>query len=396
MKNKSICALAWPLSFLGGVLGAVLMMPGLILSPATPLGRTLWSGGFFLAVFLGGFVGLTVALALSRRYKVRRPRAWPVALILCAALVFGVGAGGQWLFMYSKETVVLPAEVDMVLLLDASGSMDSYGYSEPRTEAACQFVDSLDEDCRLQVVSFAGWVLDSTNLLTMDDAGKDAAKAMIRSIDSVGMTDFNAPLQTAMDTLTTRAREGVNRAVVLLTDGEGELSQRVISAYLDSDIKVMTIRISTAARPTAEAQALISFAQGTGGFDARLTPQSGGGIDASDMLAAFEDAFQASTETRTNMAEDLLVCSAGNSLYQILIRVATLLLCALLFGIGYFSRILRLGILFDLLCGLAAALLLTLLGGLPYIVCALVLCVLLAGSFVAFTRSASGGEVIHV
>ena len=64
-----------------------------------------------------------------------------------------------------EEVVVSTDKVDMVLLLDASSSMDSASHDAPRTEAASQFVDAVGEDNRLQAVSFASTVLDSTDLL---------------------------------------------------------------------------------------------------------------------------------------------------------------------------------------------------------------------------------------
>ena len=112
------------------------------------------------ALYIGGFAGLSLSLCFGR-WRARRPRGWLISFILCGALIFAAGAGGQALFMVTREEVVVSTDkVDMVLLLDASSSMDSAGYDAPRTEAASQFVDAVGEDNRLQAVSFASTVLD--------------------------------------------------------------------------------------------------------------------------------------------------------------------------------------------------------------------------------------------
>lgn len=138
----------------------------------------------------------------------------------------------------------------MVLLLDASGSMDMSGYSHPRTQAACQFVDSLSVDCRIQAVSFAAIVLHRSPLSDMDGSGKAVVKDFIQNVDSIGPTDFNAPLRAALDTLAQEGREGCHHAVLLLTDGEGDLSNDVIRSYQNSGVKVFTIPIGASGAPS--------------------------------------------------------------------------------------------------------------------------------------------------
>ena len=218
--------LSWIFSLAGALLGSQLVA-AMYDNVNGPMEHALWGGAVFLAIYIGGFAGLSLSLRFGR-WRARRPRGWLVSFILCGALIFAAGAGGQALFMVTREEVVVSTDkVDMVLLLDASSSMDSAGYDAPRTEAASQFVDTVGEDNRLQAVSFASTVLDSTDLLYMDSTGKQELKDFIASIDSIGQTDFNAPLRLAVDTLTAEARPDVNRAILLLTDGEGDLDSDV-------------------------------------------------------------------------------------------------------------------------------------------------------------------------
>ena len=370
-------------SALGAFLGMLLIGGQMSKATNTPGERALWVGAFFLMLFVFGFCALQMAISLNRTYKVERPPLWWVAFLLACVLVFGIGAGGQYLFMYSKEEIIVPAEVDMVLLLDASGSMDSNGYTAPRTDAACQFVDSLDEDCRLQVMAFAGRVLDSSQLLTMDSANKNVLKQMISTIDASGATDFNEPLQNAKDTLDNQGRQNCNKAVILLTDGEGDIDSGVVNAYTGTDIRVFTIRISNMSYLDADAKALADFAQHTGGFDTQLTPNPDGSIDTAAMLQAFQDAFEASTETEINMREDLIVyAKEGITMWQFLIRLLVIVLCAVIIGFGYFGVISLPSAICSGSMGLVAAILVTLLESTGYFLCGLTIVLLVETAYV--------------
>lgn len=383
MNRKTFCISATLGSLVGATLFALLITPQNFDALSTAGERIFWVGGFFLAVFAGGFAGLHLTLHFSRKYKIQRSRFWIPAFLLACVLLFGIGAGGQALFMYSKEEVIVPASADMVLLLDASGSMDSSGYTQPRTDAGCQFVSSLSDDNRLQAVSFAGTVLDSTSLVNMDAQGKNTLTQFIQGIDSVGATDFNAPLRQAMQTLNQYGRTDCGKAVILLTDGDGDLNSDVIQTYLGSDVKVFTVRISSDSYLSYDAQALADFAVDTGGFDVQLTPAADGTVNAADMLKAFQDAFQATSETRVNMSKDLLVYAEQTSFWQFLLRVIVFILCAVLIGIGYFGQFsLKLSIA-NGVCGLISAVLVTLLNGSSYGLCVAVICLLMTTALVS-------------
>lgn len=383
MNRKTFCISAALGSLVGAALLALLITPRNFDALSTAGERIFWVGGFFLAVFAGGFAGLHLTLHFSRKYKIQRSGFWIPAFLLACALLFAIGAGGQALFMYSKEEITVPASADMVLLLDASGSMDSYGYTQPRTDAGCQFVNSLSDDNRLQAVSFAGAVLDSTSLVNMDTQGKNTLTQFIQGIDSVGATDFNAPLRQAMQTLNQYGRTDCGKAVILLTDGDGDLNSDVINMYLGSDVKVFTVRISSDKALSPDARALADFAVDTGGFDVQLTPAADGSVDAADMLKAFQDAFQATSETRVNMSKDLLVYAEQTTFWQFLLRVVVFILCAVLIGVGYFGQFsLQLGIA-NGACGLASAVLVTLFNGSSYGLCVAVICLLMMTAFVS-------------
>lgn len=383
MRGKQFSWLLSGASALGAVLGMVFMGGQIDRATNTPGERALWAGAFFLMLFMLGFAALQLAMLLNRTHKVERRPMWWVAFLLACVLVFGIGAGGQYLFMYSKEDVIVPAEVDMVLLLDASGSMEMGGFNTPRTDAACQFVDSLSDDCRLQAISFAGTVLDSTQLLPMSSANKSTLKQMITAIDASGTTDFNEPLRQAMDTLNDQGRQNCNKAVILLTDGQSGLDSSVVDDYLNSDIRVFTIRISEFTSLDSDEQALVDLANNTGGFDTLLQCRSDGSIDTADMLTAFQDAFEATSESRVNMREDLIVYAEDDiTLWQFVIRAVVIVLCAIITGFGYFGQISLPSVVSSGVMGLIAAILVTVLEGAGYFLCALVITLLVETAYV--------------
>lgn len=395
MKNKAFGTGAWLCSLAGAAVGAFAATPE-YWNLETAEERMIWGGLFFLAVFLGGFVGLSIYFAASKRWQIVRSGNWALALILAGALIFGVGAGGQALFMRSHEVVTRPSEVDMVLLLDASGSMDFNHYSAPRTDAASQFVDSLNEDCRLQVVSFAAIVLDSSPLLTVDDQGKSQLKDFISRIDSTGETDFNAPLTVALSTLETQGRADSSKAIVLLTDGEGDLDPQVASDCIASGVQIFSLRITSETMLSREARALVDLAEQSGGFDTRLAPTNGT-VDTAAMLDAFQQAFQATTERRDLMLEQLLVFSEEPaSMYQLAVRAASLIVLSVLFGVGYYGRLDKSRLLWNILCGAAAAVLVTVCGELNFYASAICICLGLGSAFVTLEWQWQGGEVIDV
>lgn len=382
MRGRKMQFGAWAGSLCGALLAAAVMAPG-NWELDTSTGLILWSGLFFLAVYLGGWIGLRVALRYNKKYMVAYPPRWAVSAILAGAMLFGIGAAGQALYMYSRETVDIPAKVDMIMLLDASGSMSEQGYELPRTDAGCQFVDSLDEDSRLQAVSFAAMVLDRSQLLVMDDSGKTALKQFITGIDSIGMTDFNNPLTEAREILHSQDREEANKAVLLLTDGEGDLDRRMVQSYLEEGIRVYSVRIDDSTSLSFRAQALADFAAATGGFDTQLIPGPDGSVDPADLLDAFQNAFQSTKEDRTAMSGNLLICSRSATVWEFVVRAVTLMLCAAAFYFGYFGQARIRPLLLHGGIGLMLAACLSAFGIAAYGVSATQLCLTVAAGYVA-------------
>jgi Mg-chelatase subunit ChlD len=137
--------------------------------------------------------------------------------------------------------------LDVVLVLDKSGSMESTDYPPDRItaakEAAKIFVNQIKEDDRVAVVSFA----ESTSTVVSFTSDKDSAKSKIGGISTGGGTAVGEGIITALDVLENGRDESV-KAIVLLSDGANNRGISPITAAnraKDRGIPIYTVGIGT-------------------------------------------------------------------------------------------------------------------------------------------------------
>ncbi|MBR6676032.1 MAG: VWA domain-containing protein [Clostridia bacterium] len=382
-------------SLVGAAVGAAIVaLCHICINMTTVEGKCVWTGLFFSVIFLCGFIGMQISFAFKKKYKIHQRLFLNILLaILAAGLMFLSGAQGQYLFMQDTETVETVTEiegeadpVDMVILLDSSSSM--IDFEQGRNQAACAFVDTLSEETRLRVVSFAS-VLEgasSDDLIKMTDKNKDIVKDFINNSGLVGLTNFNLPLSDAFTCLENNARDDAKKAVILLTDGEAGIDDTIYDDYVDSDISLYSIRISAQSDPSILAKKLIDLAEDTGGFDRHLKPNSQGNVDTDEMIDAFREIFEAQTSTSTStttkkvMNDDLLPFSEDEiSKKQTTIRAVVIIICACLAYIGYFGKLSVLDIIVSIIGGIVYAIVAKYADGAGMIV-AFIFYILLAGT----------------
>lgn len=193
-----------------------------------------------------------------------------------------------------RDTVTTP--LDIVLVLDASGSMDDpmgRGDSTKRIDAlkaaANSFIDKIAESNgkiadesqrhRVSIVKFSG---DKTNkvgndtyrsggytynysqvmknMTTVDASGKDSLKSIVNSIKPAGSTRADYGLELASSQLASNGRTGATKVVVFFTDGaptstngfEAGVANSAVTAaksMKDSGTTVYTIGIFNGANP---------------------------------------------------------------------------------------------------------------------------------------------------
>lgn len=376
------------MAFLGGIVCFLVYNEGIT---DTAAGRILWSGMLFsvpLACGLGGvcIVERIRAKKMRLRTKIRRG----ISLLLALGAGFLIGAVGQALFMISWQETFGAA--DIVLLLDGSSSMRDY--KEPVAEAAGELIDSLREECAVQVVSFSGNVLGKTELVPMDAAGKQKTKAFIDAIDVIGGTNFNAALSTAMETLDDASAAGRGQAVIMLTDGRGELDAELIRDYYKSDIAVYTIRISTAEAEDADTRALIQFAEQTGGFDILVSVGADGKVRTDTMIEAFSKAFEAAKGM--GMGDQMMIYDNKQLNWpRFLVRLAAMVSYAVLAAWVYYGRPHPAGLLINVAAGVFAVFIMCNIGTHDEREIVLTLFLLLFWGAYTVWRPAKGGD-LHV
>lgn len=107
---------------------------------------------------------------------------------------------------------------NLVFLLDTSGSMDSYDKLPLLQSAFSQLVDTLDEDDRVSIVTYAG--SSQVVLSGADGSEKDRINDAIYELEAGGSTAGAKGIQTAYDLASDYYIEGGNNRVILASDGD--------------------------------------------------------------------------------------------------------------------------------------------------------------------------------
>ncbi len=157
-----------------------------------------------------------------------------------------------------RDTTGTSKNVDIMFVLDSSGSMswnDPFGY---RKIAAKSFVDSLISDDKAGVVDFDGYARLAQGLTT----NLTAVKAAIDTIDESGGTNIGAGVSIANNELIKNGANEHLKFEILLTDGEGSYNNSLTTQAIDNDITIYTIGLGSSVNDTL----LKDIANQTGGM----------------------------------------------------------------------------------------------------------------------------------
>lgn len=361
-----------------------------------PFGRILWSGLFFSVPLLCGVAGSYLSELIHRRkFSVKRTGRRLVSVALAAVLGFGIGAGGQALYMLSITESEERQAVDLVLLLDGSGSMQDK--KEDCFQAAEDLIRGMEEENRAAAAAFAAVVLGNTDLTDMDETGKDELTEFIRGIDIVGGTDFEAPLNLAADLLLDQKAEGRRQAVILLSDGEGPVSEETEKRYISENIALYTVRIVSDDEIRPDEQRVIDLAQNTGGSDTEIRAGEDGSVRVEELLEAFRGAV--SRTGGAEMSDRMLVYGETGKgfLWCAFIRILVCLLYAVLAGYVYYRKMNRTQLVGNLISGMILAVLIIVSGQLGLgspLLSAVFFCVLIFAAYTTYdTEEGESGNV---
>ncbi|MBQ4528732.1 MAG: hypothetical protein II998_11755 [Clostridia bacterium] len=255
-----------------------------------------------------------------------------IAAILVSSLIGGVG---QLLYSFDFVTETPPAKVDassvdVSVMLDYSKGMESY--IDKCENAVCDIIDAGDENTNIQFISFAADIFEGTELITITDDIKQEFKDFVKSCDHTGGTNYDIPLTVAESTLSS-AGQNDNQAILIVSDGDGEISKDISDKVFDSGIRVYLLSVGNVNSSKIE-----TFVQATGGEVIEL---DSGRYSAADILNKLKNPSYSieSGDTKFAMGEGLIYNSEDSaSWYKFLIRVLVFTLYLLLAGwVMYFS-----------------------------------------------------------
>ncbi|MBE6982126.1 MAG: VWA domain-containing protein [Ruminococcaceae bacterium] len=352
MKGLRAHWMATLLSFCGAVLGAVLMNDEIWEVDRSI--HIIWVGLVFAAIFLLAFAGMAIGLRFFGKYRGILPADWKRWFLVALLGLLLVGVIGEALWPQEKNeniTNIQTKPMDLVLLVDCSGSMDN-GRLDAAKDASCQLVDILNEQVNLQVISFGGTIVGLTGFEAMDASGRTQAKDFIRNIDCVGATNFDEPLQEAKNTLDSYGRGSCKQAVLLVTDGECSVDTQIFQDYQASSIEVHSVRITDSYSSIRDAQDLISLANATGGSDTDIDATYGS-VDASELLDSFRNALQdVIVEEEIGDLRTFFDDPEGG----VLLRILVVALCYVLSSVGFYGKPTQKGLIIRGIIGLLVSL----------------------------------------
>ncbi len=151
------------------------------------------------------------------------------------------------------------AGLDIVLVLDSSGSMNSSDPSRLRVAAAKEFVSKLTENDRAAVIDF-----DSRAALYQSfTSDKDLLDGAIDKVDASGNTDLSDGMALAIQQFTDESysRTDAYKYIILLTDGQGGYDSQYTSTAQDNGIVVFTVGLGSG----VDADLLTEIAESAGG-----------------------------------------------------------------------------------------------------------------------------------
>lgn len=131
--------------------------------------------------------------------------------------------------------------VDVVLVIDSSGSMKTNDPQDLRITAAQNFVEAMKDIDRAAIVDFDS----SATVLSGLTANIDGLKNVLNSIDSSGNTNISEGIGSALSILShSEDSDQKMKVIILLTDGKGTYSDDLSIEAKNKGIRIFTIGLT--------------------------------------------------------------------------------------------------------------------------------------------------------
>lgn len=316
----------------------------------TVLSGVLYSIAYFASFLLCGFGAVRLAIWIGRKKYQVNTAGMGKRLVAVLVMVAMLGGIGQLLYSIEKQKYTKEIIIDdtlkglhLAVLMDVSGSMKEE--REGCVEAVCELIEGMDEANSMQFIAFSGTVTDrgESAFLPLTAANKITLQDMVRSINMVGGTNFDEPLDKAIATLQDNMDPDYSSLIIMVTDGDAPIDSRIANVLTDPDsgIELFTLRITDGSSSvSADVQAMIDMAA----MDFPIVQQADGTVDVTAVQDAFREAlnYQRVIEEeheKLGLGKTLVFSTMDKTLWwRPVIQVVVLALYALLVSVAYYGK----------------------------------------------------------
>ena len=157
------------------------------------------------------------------------------------------------------ENEQLYSKLDIVFVIDSSGSMSWNDSGDIRIDVTENFIDRLTENDRGAIIDFD----NSAKVLSGFTSDKETLKASAKKIDDNGGTSLSAGISKAISLFKQEdySKKDTLKYIIMLTDGDGSYSTGYTSQAAKENITICTIGLGT----SVSTSVLTAMAKGTNG-----------------------------------------------------------------------------------------------------------------------------------
>ena len=164
----------------------------------------------------------------------------------------------EYEILYSEEEESF-SRMDIVFVIDSSGSMTSNDPNNIRIDVTRNFINRLNEKDRGAIIDFDS----SAKILSGFTSNKATLSMAAGNIDSNGGTNLGAGISSAINLFSNEnyEEEKALKCIIMLTDGDGSYSHSLTTSALNENIIIYTVGLGNSVKSSL----LQSIANGTGG-----------------------------------------------------------------------------------------------------------------------------------
>ncbi len=136
--------------------------------------------------------------------------------------------------VWARPADVASSNADSVLILDSSGSMRGNDPNDQRKSAAKLFLNVVPQGDKVAAIDFDGVIQDQNEDVKDPYVTEERAEILrvINGVNSSGSTNIGLAIDTACDILNRDSAENPVKAAILLTDGQGSVSNTQKDCFL--------------------------------------------------------------------------------------------------------------------------------------------------------------------